>query len=361
MKKVISFISVFVACFAFLFVITSCGNSNSNTDNGKQETVVSVDPESSGETKPSNPDVSSETEPSNPDVPVNPGTDEDVYYIITFKDYDGTVLQTSSVKNGDTPSYNKSNPTRDNDDNYSYIFSGWQPTLTKVSEDAVYTATYISQSLPYNVTINLDGGTSTQSKLQFKTDNISKDILPFDVKKKGYVFKGYELNNVKVYDENGNVVNNYQLSSNMTFKAIFEEAVTLTIIYSIYNPKTGEVINTFSEKPSDMGSISETNSYNFNTYVDLFANPNDGHTFVGWYNEGQVLSNEKDYKYMMWNEDFTIEARFTYTLYDLTVWSNNDDLGKIMIKCGNSQVFYNEETLKEHYTESVTIVAYSKT
>ena len=38
MKKVIGFISVLVTCFAFLFVITSCDNSNSNTDNGKQET-----------------------------------------------------------------------------------------------------------------------------------------------------------------------------------------------------------------------------------------------------------------------------------------------------------------------------------
>ena len=361
MKKVISFISVFVACFAFLFVITSCGNSNSNTDNDKQETVAPVNPESSGETKPSNPDVSSETEPSNPDVPVNPGTDEDVYYIITFKDYDGTVLQTSSVKNGDTPSYNKSNPTRDNDDNYSYIFSGWQPTLTKVSEDAVYTATYTSQSLPYNVTINLDGGTSTQSKLQFKTDNVSKDLLPFDVKKSGYAFKGYELNNVKVYDENGNAVNNYQPSANMTFKAIYEEAVMLTIYYTIYNPKTGELIETFNTKPTDLGKVSETRNYSFNTYVDLFADTNEGYTFVGWYNEGQVLSNEKDYKYMIWNEDFTIEARFKRTLYDLNVWSNNTDLGQVMIRNGNSQTFYNEETLNEYYKESVTLVAYSKT
>ncbi len=288
-------------------------------------------------------------------------TGDEVYYTVTFKDYDGTVLQTSSVKKGETPAYNKSNPSRDNDDNYSYTFSGWQPTLTEVSEDAIYTATYTSQSLPYYVTIDLDGGTSSATKLQFKTDKISKDMLPFDVKKSGFAFKGYSLNDVKVYDENGNVVSNYQPSANMTFKAIYEESVTLTVFYTLYNPKTDQLIETFNEKPTDIGNVSETRSYNYNTYVDLFAYANEGYQFVGWYNEGQVLSNDKDYKYMMWNEDFTIEARFRYTLYDLTVWSNNNDLGQVMIRSGNSQVFYNEETLQEHYTESVTIVAYSKT
>ena len=337
-KVLFAFVSLMLL-FVFVFVLTSCNKSTEPTDNSGTTDVT----------------------PTNPDNPDNPGTDDNVFYTITFKDYDGTVLQTSSVKKGETPAYNKSNPSRENDDNYSYTFSGWQPTLTKVSEDAIYTATYTSQPLPYNVTINLDGGTSTQSKLQFKTDNVSKDLLPFDVKKSGYAFKGYELNNVKVYDENGNAVNNYQPSANMTFKAIYEESVTLTVIYTLYNPKTGQLTQTFNEKPTDLGNVSETRSYNYNTYVDLFASANEGYTFVGWYNEGQVLSNEKEYKYMMWNEDFTIEARFNYTLYDLTVWSNNNDLGQVMIRSGNSQVFYNEETLQEYYTESVTIVAYSKT
>ena len=218
-----------------------------------------------------------------------------------------------------------------------------------------------SQPLLYSITINLDGGTSSVTILQFQTDRISSDILPFDVKKKGFVFRGYELNGIKVYDEKGNIVNTFQTFDNMTFKAIYEESVTLTVLYSLYSPNTHQLIETFDKKPSDMGNVSETSSYNYNTYVDLFAFANEGYTFVGWYNEGQVLSNEKDYKYMMWNEDFTIEARFEYTLYDLTLWSNNDDLGQVMIRNGNSQTFYNEETLEEYYTESVTIVAYSKT
>lgn len=322
-KLLFAFMSV-VLMFSFVYVLVSCGDVEKND----------------------NPDTS-ET--------------EDIYYTVTFKDYDGTVLQSSSVKEGKMPTYNKSNPTRKSDENYSYTFSGWSPSIKAVNGDTTYIANYTSKALSYNVVIDLDGGTSNTTKLQFKTDKMSKDLLPFDVKKEGYAFKGYSLNNVKVYDEKGSIVNNYNLSSNMTFKAIYEESVTLTIKYTMYNPNTGSLIETYKEKPTDLGNVSETRSYKYNTYVDLFAYANEGYTFVGWYSEGQVLSNEKDYKYMMWDQDFTIEARFKYKLYDLNVWSNDADLGSVMIKNGNSQIYYTEETLKEYYTQKITIAAYTKT
>ena len=122
-KVLFAFVSLMLL-FAFVFVLTSCNKTTEPTDNSGTTDVT----------------------PTNPDNPDNPGTDDNVFYTITFKDYDGTVLQTSSVKKGETPAYNKSNPSRENDDNYSYTFSGWQPTLTKVSEDAIYTATYTANS-----------------------------------------------------------------------------------------------------------------------------------------------------------------------------------------------------------------------
>ncbi len=283
------------------------------------------------------------------------------YYEIVFKDYDGTVLQTSNVKEGEVPSYNKSNPTRVNDDNYSYTFNSWEPTITAASKNEVYIAKYTQQILPYSITIELDGGTSTQEKLKFKTDKFSKDMLPFDVKRPGYAFKGFELNNVKVYDENGNAISDYQLSATMTFKAVYEESVVLSINYSLYNPKTNELIGTYDSCVTDFGNVSKTKSYKYNTYVDLFANPKEGYTFVGWYLDNQPLSNISDYNHMMWDEDVTIEARFTYTLYDFKVWSNNPNLGQVIINNGNSQTFYDEETSQKYFTEKVTIVAYSKT
>lgn len=340
-----------IMMFVFVFSLSSCNNKTEYKTN-KISTISGNNTTKSKTTEQKKIDTTSMT---------NTTIENNTYYTITFEDYDGTILQTSSVKYGELPAYNKSNPSRDKDDNYSYSFIGWTPSITKVKENTVYTATYKSNPLPYSITINLDGGSSDTSKLSFKTDTISKDMLPFDITKKGYIFKGYELYGSKVYDENGNIMVNFKPSSSMTFKAIYEEAVTLTIYYTLYNPFNGQLINTYNEKPTDMGNVSETRVYNYNTYVDLFATPNEGYTFVGWFNEGQVLSNETNYKYMMWDEDFTMEARFTYTTYDLKVWSNNSDLGQVMIRNGFSQTFYNDQTLKGYYTQTETIVAYSKT
>ena len=57
------------------------------------------------------------------------------YYTITFYDSDGTtVLKTSSLAYGATPSYN---PIKD-----GYLFNGWVPALTTVTGNASYTASW---------------------------------------------------------------------------------------------------------------------------------------------------------------------------------------------------------------------------
>ena len=138
------------------------------------------------------------------------------------------------------------------------------------------------------------------------------------------------------------------------------EGVALTVYYTFYNQETGELVETSNKKPDDIGNVSETRKYDYNTYVDLYARVNDGYIFVGWYNEGQLLSNEIDYKYMLWDEDFTIEARFQYVSYNLMVFSNDSNLGQVMIRKGNSQTFYDQESSQKYYKESITIAAYSK-
>ena len=214
----------------------------------------------------------------------------------------------------------------------------------------------------YLINLNYNDGISeTFNGNSVRIDKLDSKYIPFDLTKNKYKFKGWSYNNTQVFDQKGNIINSIELIDNMTLEAMFAEEVTLTVFYTLYNPKTLQLIERFDDIPTDMGDLSETNDYAYNTYVDLHAYPNEGYSFVGWYTEGQVLSNEEDYKYMMWDEDFTIEARFKYTSYDLTAWSNNTDLGSVMIREGNSQVFYNEETLKKYYTESVTVVAYSKT
>ena len=210
---------------------------------------------------------------------------EKLTYTITWKNYDGSVLETdTNVAYSSTPSYDGATPTRTGDAEYSYTFSGWSPSITSVTGDATYTALY------------------SQTKI----------------------------------------------------------GVKLTIIYSLYNPKTNKIIESCTNIPSDMGNVSVSQTYNFNTNVDLFAEPNEGYVFIGWYYDGLILSSEPNYKYMMWDEDITLEARFKYTTYSLHVFANHDENGLIMIKNGTYSTYVSEDTTNQYYTESVTIAAYTK-
>lgn len=69
-------------------------------------------------------------------------------YTITWKNYDGTILETDTVTEGETPVYSGSTPTRAEDDQYTYTFNGWNKTVVAATADATYTATYAQTAKP---------------------------------------------------------------------------------------------------------------------------------------------------------------------------------------------------------------------
>ena len=277
LKRLTSLFLLILVCALFL---SSCDNVNSQSINIPDETNNSTSNEST-----SNQDNMDKT------------TSQDVYFDVVFKDYNNIILETQRVKKGDIPSYSKSNPTRENDENNQYIFSGWNPEISAATCNITYVAQYTKTDLPYTISFDLDGGTSKSGVSSIKIDKLTKDRFKFDILKDKYIFKGWSCNGVQVFDNTGNIINNIILQPNMTFKAMFEESIKLTITYSFYNPKTSSKIKTLYEKPADMGNVSETRTYNWNTPVDLVAKPNEGYTFIGWYHNGLSLSNEENYNY----------------------------------------------------------------
>ena len=61
-------------------------------------------------------------------------------YTVTWKNEDGSVIDTTEVEVGTTPTHD--DPTKAEDDDYTYTFAGWTPEITAVSANAEYTATF---------------------------------------------------------------------------------------------------------------------------------------------------------------------------------------------------------------------------
>ena len=90
-------------------------------------------------------------------------------YTITWKNDDGTELRTDKVEYGVTPAYDGT-PTKEEDETYTYTFMRWDPEITSVTGDAIYTAQYESIE---KVTNEATWITADFSKLSTSTSYIS--------------------------------------------------------------------------------------------------------------------------------------------------------------------------------------------
>ena len=84
-------------------------------------------------------------------------TEEDILYTVKFNNYDGNELESKQLTFNAEITYTGEEPTQEMDENYIYVFSGWDPTIenTTVSyNNMIFTAQYTQIPRVYDVDLS---------------------------------------------------------------------------------------------------------------------------------------------------------------------------------------------------------------
>ena len=117
-------------------------------------------------------------------------------YVITFKNYDGTVLQADPIDYGAMPFFGGETPTKPGNAQYSYEFSGWDPAVVEVTGEATYTAQFTESVNAYTITWkNWDGSVlETDENVPYGETpefNSTEPVKPAD-EENTYTFTGWD-------------------------------------------------------------------------------------------------------------------------------------------------------------------------
>ena len=243
-------------------------------------------------------------------------------YMVTFKNADGTVLQSGDVEKDTMPVYAGATPTKKQDDRYTYVFDKWVPELTSVTGPATYKATYTSTSRVYQVTLNVNDGTIGENVTDYTYGTAVTLPVPT---KNGYKFEGW-------YD-----------NAEFTGVAVTEIFAAATGDKTYYAKWVAEQYTiTFN---TDGGAFVETpiSSYIYGTTATLPVPTKNGYKFEGWYDNaeftGTALTEISDRAigdkvfYAKWLKESIVE-----NLEVLDAFKNKVDVTKLIDEQGNTTV-----------------------
>ena len=218
-------------------------------------------------------------------------------FTITWKNEDGLVLEVDqNVGEGTLPTFDGNTPTKPNDAEYNYTFSGWSPEVSEAHADMTYFATYQQELRKYTVVWKDENGTvlETDTDVPYGTTPEFNSALPTKeaTAQYNYSFKGWspEVN---------------EITGDTTYIATYQEELRKYTI--TWKDDSGNTLKTeevaYGEVPSFGENDPTKESTNTHTY-----------TFNGW--SPNVVAVDGDATY---NATFLEQTR-TYTI----TWVNYD-------------------------------------
>ncbi|OPZ36844.1 MAG: hypothetical protein BWY98_00307 [Tenericutes bacterium ADurb.BinA155] len=174
--------ALIVTLLAAAFCLTGCGSSSTSRSSGtgsfrsnvtsSASNSTSFSSASTGSSSTSSSNATSNSTGTSSSFPVSSSSSESSSsssapaqsYLITFANYDGSVLEAKEWLAGSTPSYSGSTPSRSSDAQHNYSFKGWSPKIVPVSAPAKYTAIFDPALNQYTITFANEDGSTLESK-----------------------------------------------------------------------------------------------------------------------------------------------------------------------------------------------------
>lgn len=199
---------------------------------------------------------------------------DDHYFIVRFVNYDGSLLVSSDVLQGDMPVYTGDTPVKPADAQYTYTFAGWNKAIVPADGHTTYVATFNSTKNKYTITwLNEDGSQIDQTMVEYGVIPTHAEPTKANTAEYTYTFAGWDKTPVAV-------------TGDATYKATFSSAKNKYLI-------------TFQNED---GSVIEAKEYEYGATPVAPADPTKEATaqytyiFSGWDNTIVVVTGEATYK-----------------------------------------------------------------
>ncbi len=195
-----------------------------------------------------------------------------IYHKVTFKNYDGTILQEVNVEDGKNATYTGATPTRTNTPEFTYTFTGWDGSLENITSDCVRVAQYSTTNVEYTVKFyNYNDQLLYTDVVYYQETAVYYGPTPTREATSSYyyTFAGWDKDLTNV-------------SKSFTTKAVFDaHGVSKQITLK---PSNGQ--------PDSVVTVTYGEAYNLGTPV------NTGFTFLGWFaNETLAIPTSGTWEY----------------------------------------------------------------
>ncbi len=239
-------------------------------------------------------------------------------YTITWKNEDGTVLQSGEVAYGEAPVYTGEMPSRPSTAEYTYTFTGWSPEIVPVAGDAEYTALFDSIKNTYTITWKDEDGTV------LKSEEIEYGVMPTapsDPTKAStaeytYTFAGWDKEVVTV-TEAATYTATYTATERLENKTF-----TITFYYEEGGIVVDRVVVAYGETPST------------NRIPSMPSDERYYYTFSGW--NPEIVPANSDADYVATFTAIPKEYRVTFKNY------NGRELQSILVPYGEMPEYTGE-------------------